>query len=191
MSSLELQAYFMQGKDYERCDKDINESVKKWVHFQAGRIAAFDEEQFSVRGVEGVVNHIKCLRCPKKPSRIQQTKLQIRAVLKASKYQPENVEQLRYISQSYSKAALDLAVRTGERDAAWVLRTTAAQDENPANSSSSRSSSKHPFQQECATPVHKDKKARLGQRFSFLRQQARSRMPLWPSPPLTGALVSV
>jgi hypothetical protein len=182
MSSLEFQAYFMQRKDYERCDKDINESVKKWMQFQAGRIL-FDEERFSVRGVEGVINHMKCMHCPKNQSRIQQTRMQIRAVLRACKQQPHDVEHTRIISQSYSKAALDLALRTAERDASFVLYCSATQQPNTSNASSC-SRSKHADQEECAPPMHKDKKARLGQRFSFLRKRAAS-------PPFTTGISSL
>lgn len=121
MSEEEFQAYYLQVQDFERFNMDVKETTMKWLQHLAER-AAFDEERFTIRGLEAFMDHLMHLSCKKKTCTGRKDQ-HCKAVLKEYRRQTGAVssrymeEKVRAMSERFSAAAVKQAIKLGKTDA--------------------------------------------------------------------------
>lgn len=139
LSDEEFNAYFTQPEDSKRFDTDVKNTIQQWVDYKTKRIAHFDDEQLTLRGLEEVLDHMKCnnTRCrdQKKTSRSELKTNHIQNVLQEVNRQKRrastvsgtgaggegpssslDAEQLRSVSLGLSEDARKEALRIAEKD---------------------------------------------------------------------------
>jgi hypothetical protein len=185
MSKAEFRAYYMQLHDLERCHMDVKETIKKWLRHFGGR-TTFDDERFTIRGLEGLLDHLKHMNCMTK-SRASLKDQHCKAVLKeyirqtrvASSFSSRNLEEkVRAISERFSAAALKRAIKLGENDALHVASLSSSPLGGARFNSDPILRLSRPVKaidcRECARPIQRSKKERGV--LSFLKKRS-SRSP--------------
>jgi hypothetical protein len=172
MSSQEFEDYYMQDEDFERCDEDIKESIIKWIRHELGR-ENDDQEEFSVRGLEEMIDHIQTMHCAKK-SKHEESQRHIQTVLQAVREQQTSgaadldTEKIRLVSERSSALALHQALQAAEKDESELHVADKKQPPNPPACPIPQSK---PLGQDCTPPMHKSTKAQ--RIISFFKRASR------------------
>jgi hypothetical protein len=156
MSSQEFQDYYMQDEDFERCDKDIKESIIKWIRRELGR-EKYAQDEFTVRGLEEMIDHIQTMHCTKKSKR-EESQMHIQQVLQAVREQHavgaaalDTAEQIRRVSERSSALALHQALQRAAKDESELVAKIQSSNHPPA----CRLPQPEPVNQDCAPPEHR------------------------------------
>jgi hypothetical protein len=59
-SDEELYAYFIQPEDVKRFELDVKTTIQQWVNYKKGNIVHFDEDVYTMRGLEEAMDHLRC-----------------------------------------------------------------------------------------------------------------------------------
>jgi hypothetical protein len=143
ISEEELQAYFMQPQDFERCNESTKEAIQKWIRHKQ-EMTPIDEEHFSIRGLEEILDHMKYANCPgmgrewQRLNHVQVVLNEIRQRRRnniSSTVAPLDEEQIRCVSEQSSTAAVERAIKMAKNDRCESSSSTTCSTPSRARSS--------------------------------------------------------
>lgn len=137
-SEEELQASFTQPDDAKRVDMDLKATIQQWADYKRGNIPHFNEDEFTMRGLEEALDHLRCSRSknnvyaqPIRVSRHELKTMHTNGVLEEVERQKKrrnvsssssnrqffyDAEELRRVSERLSESARQQAIRTADTD---------------------------------------------------------------------------
>jgi hypothetical protein len=133
MTEEEFSSYFIQSDDMQRFNKDMEETIRKYVDYRLGK-ASFDLDSWTIRGLEEILDHMKCntknvnkrrdSRVDIKAQHKQEVLAEVRrqqqqqqmAAVNGKKKAPLDVEQVRQVSLRLSENDANRAALMARRD---------------------------------------------------------------------------
>jgi hypothetical protein len=129
MTEEEFSAYFLHADDMQRFTKDMEDTVRNYVNYRLGRTSSFDHDSCTIRGLEEVLDHMKCntkngtrrdSRVDVKTQHKQEVLAEVRRQQTAGDKTLLDEDQVRQISLRFSEDDANRAAIMASRDAEEV-----------------------------------------------------------------------